>query len=105
MSLFLTQLAADNFQRANENPLKSPPWSTGFGLSGLQIVSNLCEATITGTCAENYTGTTLPADQYASTTIGSIAANGSDVFLFVRVTGSFLSGNYYEMLIQKGNVT
>jgi hypothetical protein len=95
--------ASDNFTRPNENPLASPPWNASFQTHALQIVSDLCEETTTsGTSGESYTGIALPADQYASATIGSITTVHT-VFLslFVRVTGNSSSGNYYELSISK----
>ena len=77
----LTQLASDNFQRANENPLAHPPWSTdSFGDAGLKIASDICEATTTGggtDCVELYTGQTLPNNQYASFTFATTPHTGS----------------------------
>ncbi len=81
MSLFLTQLAADNFQRANESPLKSPPWSRDSrGNPGLQIVNDVCEVTATNVpCAELYSGISLPNDQYASIKIAAAPSGFSPV--------------------------
>jgi hypothetical protein len=73
MSIFLSQTAFDNFQYPNIQPLPSPPWTVGYS-NTLQVVSELCEAEEVGdTALEIYTGTTLPANQYASATISNMA--------------------------------
>jgi hypothetical protein len=79
MSITLTPLASDNFQRANENPLAHPPWNRdSFGDAGLKIASDICEATTTTViCAELYTGQTLPSNQFASFTLASTPHTGS----------------------------
>src|SRR6266481_7700205 len=87
MSIFLTQLASDSFQRANESPLIHPPWSTDtFGAGGLQIISHLAQGTATFTdCTEIYTGQVLPNDQYASATLGATIAGNANLVLGVRI--------------------
>jgi hypothetical protein len=84
MSLILTPIASDNFTRANESPLASPPWSTVTGFNSLQVVSNVCEPTTNATeNGEEYTNVTLPANQYASATLGALTSN-SAYFLHAR---------------------
>jgi hypothetical protein len=87
MSIFLTQLASDNFQRPNESPLASPPWARdSFGQAGLQIISHLAQGTATFTdCTEIYTGVSLPNDQYASATLGAGIAGNANLVLGVRM--------------------
>jgi hypothetical protein len=87
MSIFLAQLASDNFQRANESPLIHPPWSTDtFGQAGLQIISHLAQGTATNTdCTEIYTGVSLPNDQYASATLGAGILGNANLVLGVRM--------------------
>src|SRR5258708_14845591 len=87
MSIFLTELASDNFQRANESPLINPPWSTDtFGQGGLQIISHLAQGTATFTdCTEIYTGVSLPNDQYASATLGAGIVGNANLVLGVRM--------------------
>jgi hypothetical protein len=88
VSLIFTQLAVDNFTRANENPLASPPWSTITGFNALQVVSNACEPTASGSeSGEEYTNVTLPAAQYVSATLGAMA-NNSYYFLYARCQSS-----------------
>jgi hypothetical protein len=83
-NLTLVQTASDNFQRANENPLASPPW-TQNGTNALQVVSNLCESSIVGSGEfEIYSGTTLAANQYAGATFGNTPSNDSTLYVFVR---------------------
>jgi hypothetical protein len=104
MSLTLTQTNSDNFTRANESPLVTPPW-TVVG-QGLQIVSNLCEATVvSGNDTEVYSGTALAADQYAAATISNMSADGSDIFLFVRLQANNNDNSGYELLLQKGSAS
>ncbi len=94
MSLNLVQLAADNFQRANENPLSDGGlWAapTG-GASGLQIVSELCQSAASSSsdyAGQYFNGAPLPEDQYASLTLATFE-NGSDasVAMYVRAAGS-----------------
>ena len=94
MSLNLVQLAADNFHRANENPLNNGGnWTAPTGLSqGLQIVSELCQsaaALSTEYAGQYFNGAPLPEDQYASLTLATFE-NGSDasVAMYVRAAGS-----------------
>src|SRR5260370_17507783 len=110
MSIFLTQLASDNFQRGNEAGLIHPPWSTDtFGQGGLQIISNLAQGTATFTdCTEIYTGVSLPNDQYASATLGATIAGNANLVLGVRMvdTGSASLGGmpgYFTRISGTGN--
>lgn len=112
MSIFLTQLASDNFQRANESPLIHPPWSTDtFGQGGLQIISHLAQGTATFTdCTEIYTGVSLPNDQYASATLGAGIVGNANLVLGVRMTdnGSVSLGGmpgYFTRIAGTGNWT
>ncbi len=110
MSIFLTVLASDSLQRANENPLAHPPWSTDtFGQAGLQIISNLAQGTATFTdCTEIYTGVSLPNDQYASATLGAGIAGNANLVLGVRMVdnGSISLGGmpgYFIRISGTGN--
>lgn len=97
MSLTLTQLASDNFQRANVNPLTAP-WALDLaGDNGLKILSDQCyPAAENNQCVMIYDlpgGT--PANQYASTTFETLGGNGQPVYLGIRITdggGHFTSG-------------
>src|SRR5580658_4712730 len=94
MSLTLTQLAFDNFQYADISPLPSPPWQAG-GSFTLQVVSELCEGdAVSGTGCENYTGITLPDDQYCSATLPFVADawNESTLLLACRASGTGVEG-------------
>ena len=73
----MAQLASDNFTRANENPLNASNWTIPTSLFSLQIVSNRCEPTTTGTTnQELWTGRSWPNDQYSEVTIQAIEAGG-----------------------------
>jgi hypothetical protein len=78
MSIFLTELAQDNFATdPNASPLPNPPWTplTGIYASDtLQVESGLCEPTNT-LGVEIYNGITLPDDQYCSATVETLTAN------------------------------
>lgn len=104
MSLYFTQLASDNFQYANINPLPSPPWSIIYsGYPGLQVVSELCEPVLIGDGVptfELYTGTALPNNQYASVTIETFLpgiADSSIAGLVVRGTGGASGDGPYQV--------
>jgi hypothetical protein len=101
MSLILTPLASDNFTRANESPLAHPPWTAVAGQ--LQIVSNQCEAfSVGGVSLENYTGQTLPSDQYVKATIGAwvnLGASGSFIYIAIRNDTAGSTHNCYVLLI------
>jgi hypothetical protein len=86
MSLTLTQLASDNFQRANVSPLTSPWTLASVGSQpGLQIVSELCEGGEFG-AAQFYIFADLPNDQFASGTVAALPTDENGFMLFVRVT-------------------
>src|SRR5271170_1041229 len=60
-----TQLASDNFTRANENPLNPAVWTIFGGSLALQVLSNVCcpsAITTVADCDELYTGVVLPND-------------------------------------------
>jgi hypothetical protein len=104
VSLYFTQLASDNFQYANINPLPSPPWSIIYsGYPGLQVVSELCEPVLIGDGVptfELYTGTALPNNQYASVTIETFLpgiADSSIAGLVVRGTGGASGDGPYQV--------
>ncbi len=87
MSIFLSQLASDSFQRPNENPLAHPPWTKDALSQGLQIISHLAQGTATFTdCIELYTGVSSPNDQYTSATLGATIAGNANLVLGVRMT-------------------
>ena len=88
MSVFLTQLASENFQRAPESPLQSPPWSLDtFGDVGLKIISNgVCELSSNGGLnVELFTGQALPNDQYASFIVATTTGS-AEYIAAIRIT-------------------
>ncbi len=96
MSFNLVQLAADNFQRANENPLSdSGLWAAPTSPSvGLEIVSDRCQsaASLSSIGAGQYfNGAPLSSDQYASFTIAtSNNQNAMTVGVWIRATGNYV---------------
>jgi hypothetical protein len=68
MSLIFTQLGADTFVRANENPLNPAHWTTMAPYAPLRVQTNTCRATATSDVNDNfeYFSSVLPPnDQYA----------------------------------------
>lgn len=73
----MTQLASDDFNRANGG--LGANWTTTTSESVPVILSNEASAdTSTGTYGSRYTGITWPNDQYAEAIIGSIVENVTD---------------------------
>src|SRR5260370_30212149 len=73
----LGQIASDNFNRANANPI-SGSWAA-LALSGFdhaQIVSNAVEGDALANCDMLYTGVTWPADQGAQLKVVSMSGSG-----------------------------
>jgi len=70
MALIFTQLASDNFTRANEEPLNPANWtiSPELGLD-LAVLNDVCVVGSDATGSEIYTGIVSPADQYCAATI------------------------------------
>lgn len=101
MSITFTQLAADNFNRANENPLANGQWTTVALLATpLQIVNNVCESTTTGTGASQYTGISWPNDQWAEIKITALAAF-SVISLIIRCDSGL--NNFIELDLQSAS--
>jgi len=90
-----TQLAVDNFQRANENPINPAHWTTGTGFVALAVVSNLCESPDSITFAKDafayYSGASFPADQYGEITLYNVAATS---FVYVVCRTNALATGY-----------
>lgn len=85
MSIYLTQLATDSFNRANVNPLTSPWTIDEYGDPGMQIVSDACEPPNTFYEGfQSYAYANMPSNQYVSVTLGTLAAGGSDVYMAAR---------------------
>ena len=100
MGLILTPLFIDNFIRANEDPLNPAKWTEVGGLD-LSVLGNLCVVgTISGLALgqENYSGSVLPNDQFASAVIGAIVLDdpASMVQVWVRTDGT--NGNGYVLV-------
>jgi hypothetical protein len=78
-SLLFTTLGSDTFQRADENPLsQGGKWANLF--LPLKIVSDQCVAASTaGNCEELYVGASLPANQWAEFTVGTISASNAAI--------------------------
>lgn len=94
-----TQLAADNFNRANENPLANGQWTTFAAFaSPLQIVGNVCEAVSpNGFGAAQYTGIVWPNDQWAEIKVTAFVSN-SDIAVALRCDSGF--SNFIEVDVQ-----
>jgi hypothetical protein len=126
VGLYLTQLAADSFNRANIYPLAAP-WAQDTADSpGLQIVSDFCEPVTGGQpCLQlyGYSGGT-PNDQFASfTTVSNLSSavayvgiritdNGSSAYslpgyYLLVVAGSWFlkSGGYSGTILLSGSTT
>jgi hypothetical protein len=90
MSLILTPLGSDSFQRANENPLNPSAWealdTVGWGL--LQVLNDACVKGGTLSGFEAYK-TAAPNDQYAQATIASVGSG----FLSLLVRGTTGTSN------------
>lgn len=82
----MIQLITDNFTRSNENPLANSNWGTIPTYGNLQIVSNVAEAVVVATNANQlWTGAggvsadgNWANDQYAEVTVGTISAAATD---------------------------
>ena len=109
MTLALTPLQSDNFNRSNVSPLTSPWALDEYGDPGLQIVSDFCEAA-TGSGGYGieiftYAGG-LPNDQYASFTLKTLGF-ACEIVALVRATDSGAQWNYgafngYYLTISNG---
>lgn len=95
------QLASDNFNRANANPLDGS-WTNGPGaLVDMRIVSNAATAATASTDAAAFsTAATWPNDQYSEVTIG--AAGTGDGGPMVRMDAN---GNGYMANANGGTIT
>jgi hypothetical protein len=94
MSLTLTALASDNFQRANENPLSDGGnWTTpSYATASLELVSDAVQVPgNNGAHEEQYTGVTWPNDQYCKVVLGAVvnpSAQANSINLFCRQSTS-----------------
>ncbi len=103
-----TQVAADNFTRANENPLSDGgAWTKvpGATVNNLQLVSNLVEGTGAGSGAFNamyWNANPFTNDQYSQQIVNTISTN-SPQGPIVRVSTS-LETFYYLQVSQATSV-
>lgn len=80
----MTQLASDDFNRANATLDASGNWTAfasllGHGASnGLNVVSNECKDTGADIAIERYTGIAWPNDQYAQLTLKTLATTSDE---------------------------
>lgn len=101
----LVQIASDNFQRANADPIGSPWTTVSFG--GYQIISDACYPASLGTClAENTSTSGLGANQAASAIVNPAnVGNTSIVGVALRIQGSsnayVLYAGHSSLFIQK----
>ena len=93
-----TQLASDNFTRANENPLSNGGnWTALPGDCNLQVVSDLAESASTGSnCGAYYSGVSPNANQYSAVTVPTL---GGTVAVLLRAASS---SNHYEIFANNG---
>jgi hypothetical protein len=96
MSLNLTPLQSDSFQRANVSPLTSPWTIDEDNDAGFQIVSEVAEPSLGSTeCAQFYTYSSTPNDQYCSATLA--AALGASSFLMIKVRTTDTGGIWINL--------
>jgi hypothetical protein len=99
-----TQLASDNFARANENPLSDGGNFTASHLHAMQLVSGVAEPSLAATVnGSQYSGISWPNDQYSEVTAGPGFAAGSGtnyLTVEVRISGTSAAPNSYIAIIQ-----
>jgi hypothetical protein len=101
------QIASDNFQRANENPLSDGGnWSIAPGANAEKIVSNAVEPTIANAyCISYWNALSWPNNQYSEITIGSFTGAGY-MGPAVRIeTGGTQVNQYWGQLEYESNST
>ena len=97
-AITFVELASDNFQRSNENPLDPTNWTVGTGLDALEIVSHKCQATtIVTSCFELYTGLPEAVNAYSEFTVGDVESGGY-IGTFVRANLDSTHG--YEVFVE-----
>jgi Glycosyl hydrolases family 43 len=99
-----TQLAQDTFQRANENPLSDGGnWTTITGLSALEVSSDKCIPSATGTnCGSLFTGVVSPNDQYVEIVLAGTLGASDFVLPVLRSNAS--GSNRYELQISSSQL-
>jgi hypothetical protein len=97
----MSQLASDNFTRANENPLSNGgKWTIMSGSTGsLQILSNRCQPTDnTQLGGAIWTGLVWPNDQYSELTVQAVQS-GADIRVMVRSNSNIGTNTSYFVQI------
>lgn len=123
----LSELAADTFNRANENPLSGgSTWSSCSGVNQLRLVSNAVQTiTADSDSIMRYTGTLPSVSHYSTITIGTVGSsdcgpaiciqsNGdcilvtsfdaSNIYIYTRIGGSFNELNHVVGAFSIGSV-
>ena len=87
MSLLLTQLGGDDFNRPNENPLTPTKWTgVSDGYLALQVVSHACRGVSTvSTSLENYTEVDCGQDQWCQVQVNITPGSFSGMDVSVRM--------------------
>ena len=103
MALTFTQLGADTFNRANENPLNPTNWlamvSGQYAGFPMQIVSNQCTETNALGSMNLWVGSAIPADQYCEFKITQLNTFDDYVTLLLRNSHDTNFGAAYEFNI------
>lgn len=90
------------FTGSNANPLPSP-FGTMGSHSALQLLSNTCQGTATGTnCISSDTVNSASNDQYALATLGAFT-NGSQLLICIRCTAA--TDSFIDWRIVQGSST
>jgi hypothetical protein len=110
VSYEFTTLAEDTFHRPDENPLSDGGnWNQINGDDAAQVVSDVCEPTVTATnpCGAVYTGIVWPTNPWASLTISFNAADNPLFELYQRLTndGNFATGYTLQISPTTGAIT
>jgi Fn3 associated len=99
-----SQLASDNFQRANENPLSDGGNFTAAFAHAMQVVSDVALPTLINTSdASQYSGIVWPNDQYSEVTAGTgwkAGAGANYIVPMVRIGGTTGSPNAYVAFVE-----
>lgn len=93
-------LAADDGQRANENPINPLAWTTVPGVSPLQILSNQIGSSVVGVSESLYTGCSWPENQWAEIKINNFAVSGPSCAVQLRLRTSLTEHTEYGLEVQ-----
>jgi hypothetical protein len=97
------QLASDNFQRADANPIGGN-WTTGGGASNpQQLASHLVEATVNNAtyCMSFWNPIVWPNDQYSEVTLFNLGGPGTN-YIGAAVRMSSSAQTVYMGLVESG---